>query len=362
MKLSGNKIQVEFTPLRVSGSLSVAGGALVQFFDGTSYSPDREGIPSSPILLTHTVSAFDPDNNSEVNLEATTTFYENDVVISGSTEGYELMGNELLVKKNVSPASSIVIRAVSEFIDTRNNKVYQREDSVTLRTLLKAEAQYNIELSLSGVVYFDGYRNPNTLQTIEATLKQGEDEVSDLTGIELRWLNKAGLDAEANELYVDSISPDGKTIVIDKTYIDNEHIVIEAWRDGAMIATNSVTFVRRFNSFRTEIKIPEIPIVQGTATLNLSIEITDILGNVDVDEAFLVNWIISENGVEREIATGASVKIPVASINLSASNLQTYPDVKRREAFAAITVDDAGEEALLTDDEDNILTTETYGA
>lgn len=361
MKLSGNKIQVEFTPLRVSGSLSVTGGALVQFFDGTNYSPDREGTPSSPILLTHTVSAFDADNNSEVNLEATTTFYENDVVISGSTEGYELMGNELLVRKNVSPASSIVIRAVSEFIDTRSNKVYQREDSVTLRTLLKAEVQYNIELSLSGVVYFDGYRNPNTLQTIEATLKQGEDEVSDLTGIELRWLNKAGLDAEENELYVDSISSDSKTIVIDKTYIDNEHIVIEAWRDGAMIATNNVTFVRRFNSFRTEIRIPEIPIVQGTTTLNLSIEITDILGNIDVDEAFLVNWLVSENGVERKVGTGASVEIPVPSFN-SSSNLQIYPDVKRREAFAAITVDDGGGEALLTDDEDNVLTIETYGA
>ena len=360
MKLSGHKIQREFTPLRVSGSLNVTGGSVVQFYDGVSYTPNREGTPSSPILLTHSVNAFDTDTGMQAPISITTTFYENDAVISVSTEGYELLGNSLKVKKNIAAGTAVVIKAVSQFVDTRNNKLYEREDTVTLRTIMKAEAQYQLDLSQKGVVYFDGYRNPNTTTTITATLKQGDVEVIDLTGITLKWLNAAGLDVVENELYADSVSLDGKTLTIDKTYINNELITCEAWKDGVLIATENVTFIRKFNSFRTDIRIPELPLLPGVNTLSCSIAITDILGNVDVDAAFLVTWMVSENGVDRPVATGASVKIPVSSINMAATNLSIYPDIKRREAFAALTTDDPDE--LLTDDLDNILTIETFGA
>lgn len=360
MKLSGNKIQIEFTPLRVSGSLNVTGGSLVQFYDGLSYTPNREGVPSSPILLTHTVDAFNTDSNSQVDIAITTTFYENNVVISGSTAGYELLGNSVKVMKNIPAGTSIVIKAVSKFIDTRNNKIYEREDIVTLRTIIKAEAQFQLNLSQSGVVYFDGYRNPNVTTTVTATLKKGKDIVPDLTGITLKWLNSAGLDAGDNELYVDSVSIDQKTLTVDKTYIDNELITCEAWKDGAIIATNNVTFIRKFNSFRTDIRIPELPLLPGVTSLNCSIAITDILGNIDVDAAFLVTWIVSEGGVDRAVATGASARIPINLFKMSAANLQIYPDLKRREAFAALTTEDP--EELLTDDLDNVLTVETFGA
>lgn len=363
MKLSGNKIQAEFTPLRVSGSLNVTGGALVQFYDGVSYTPNREGIPASPILLTHSVSAFDTDSESQAVIELSTTFYEDNVVISESTEGYELLNNSLKVEKNITPGTSVVIKAISKFIDVRNNKLYEREDTVALRTIIKAEPQYLLNLSQRGVVYFDAYRNPNATTYVFLTMKKGETIIQNLVteGYEVKWLNQAGLDIEENELYVDTIPAGREGITVDKTYIDHEQIRCEVWKDGVLLATDSVTFIRKFNSFRTEIRIPELPISPGVTELSCSLSITDTLGNVDVDAAFLVNWIISENGVEREVATGASVKIPVASINLSASNIQIFPDLKRREAYAAITVDDAGEEALLTDDDDNVLTVEIYG-
>lgn len=360
MKLSGNKIQREFTPLRVSGSLNVTGGSVVQFYDGVSYTPNREGTPSSPILLTHSVNAFDTDTGMQAVIAITTTFYENDVVISASTTGYELIGSSLKVKKNIAAGTAVVIKAVSKFVDTRNNKIYEREDTVTLRTIIKAEAQYQLDLSEKGIVYFDGYRNPNSTTTVTATLKKGMDIVTDMTGITLKWLNSDGLDAVENELYADSVSADGKTLTIDKTYINHELIKCEAWKDGVMIATENVTFIRKFNSFRTDIRVPELPLLPGVNTLSCSIAITDILGNVDVDAAFLVNWMVSENGVDRAVATGASVKIPVSSINLAAANLSIYPDIKRREAYAALTTENLDE--LLTDDLDNILTVETFGA
>jgi hypothetical protein len=359
MKLSGHKIQREFTPLRVSGSLNVTGGSVVQFYDGVSYTPNREGTPSSPILLTHSVRAYNIDSSAEVPITYATTFYENDVVITSGTAGYELLGNSLKVKKNIPGATAVVIKAVSKFVDTRNNKIYEREDAVTLRTIIKAEAQYQLDLSEKGIVYFDGYRNPNSTTTVTATLKKGMDIVTDMTGITLKWLNSDGLDAVENELYADSVSADGKTLTIDKTYINHELIKCEAWKDGVMIATENVTFVRKFNSFRTDIRVPELPLLPGVNTLSCSIAIIDILGNIDVDAAFLVTWMVSENGVDRAVATGASVKIPVSSINMAAANLSIYPDIKRREAFAALTSEDPDE--LLTDDSDNVLTVETYG-
>ena len=360
MKLSGHKIQREFTPLRVSGSLNVTGGSVVQFYDGVSYTPNREGTLSSPILLTHSVNAFDTDAGTPASVTIITTFYENDIAISGSTAGYELLGSSLKVKKNIAAGSSVVIKAISKFVDTRNNKIYEREDTVTLRTIIKAEAQYQLDLSQKGVVYFDGYRNPDAVTTVVATLKQGNAVVDDLTGITLKWLNASGLDAVENELYADSVSIDQKTLTVDKTYIDHELITCEAWKDGVMIATENVTFIRKYNSFRTDIRVPELPLLPGVDTLSCSIAITDILGNIDVDAAFSVTWMVSENGVDRAVATGASVKIPVSSIDMAAFNLSLYPDVKRREAFAALTTEDPDE--LLTDELDNVLTLETFGA
>lgn len=361
MKLSGNKIQVEVTPLKLTGSLNITGGSAVQFFNGTSYTPNREGTPSSPILITHTVTAINPDTGQTVTDAKTTTFYENGVVISSSTEGYELLdGGVLKVTKNIHANTSVEIKAITQFVDSRSGKVYERHDVVMLRTILKSEAQYQLDLSQSGVIYFDGYRNPNTTTTVTATLKKGSDVVTDLTGITFKWLNSAGLDAVENELYADSVSSDGKTLTVDKTYIDNEHIVCEAWQGEVLLASDTVTFVRKFNSFRSEIRIPELSLLPVVNVLNCSVSVTDILGNVDVDAAFLASWIVSENGVERKVTTGANAQIHVSSINMNAQNLKIYADLKRREAYAALTTEDPDE--LITDDDDNVLTVETYGA
>lgn len=358
MKLSGQRIQTEYTPLKIAGNLIITGGPAVQFFDGVDYVPNRAGTPSSPILITHDVKAVDPDGILTT-FQFSTLFYENDTLITSSTSGYTLIGtNALRVEKNIPAGTSVVIKAVSELLDSRSGKVYRREDTTYLRTLLKSEAPYQMELSQRGVVFFDAYRNPNVTTTVTATLKKDGADLSDYTGIVFKWLNPAGLDAVENELYADAYSNGNRTLTVDKTYIDHELIRCEAWIGSEMVAFDTVTFVRKFNSFRADVRTPEIPLRAGVTTLNCSILLTDHLGNIDVDAAFLVTWIVSENGVEKTVGTGANIQVPVSSVNLKA-DLKIYPDVKRREAYAALTTDDPDE--LLTDDEDNVLTVETYG-
>lgn len=364
MKLNQRKITIleSEDALNVTSSLNVTGGGLVQFFDGVNYTPNRVGTVASPIILTHNLNVA-TIGGSPLEISFTTLFYENDVLIDATNASYELIGtNGLKVKKNVAGGTSIVIKAISKFVDPVTGKLHERIDTATLRTIIKAEPQYQLNLSQRGVVYFDAYRNPNTTTNVSLTLKKGETVIQNLVanGYEVRWLNSAGLDIEANELYVDTIPAGREGITVDKTYIDHEQIRCEVWKDGVLLATDSVTFVRRFNPYRSDVRIPELPLQVGVTTLNCSVILTDMLGNIDVDAAFLVNWFVSEAGVERQVATGASVQIPVSSINLKAANLMIYPDVKRREAFAALTTDDIDE--LITDDLDNVLVVETYGA
>lgn len=359
MKLDSRKIAIleNEDPINVTSSLNVTGGPVVQFFDGANYYPNRAGTPSSPIMMTHNVNVIST-SGAPIVVSLSTLFYENDVLIDSANTDYELTGNSLKVKKNVPGGTAINIRAKSQFIEPNTGKLYERQDVVTLRTLIKAESPYQMQLSQRGVVYFDAYRNPNTTTTVTAILKKDGADLLNYSGIVFKWLNSAGLDAVENELYADAYSNGNRTLTVDKTYIDHELMRCEAWIGNEMIAFDTVTFVRKFNSFKVDIRIPELPLQAGVNTLNCSIEVTDVLGNVDANAAFLVTWMVTEGGVNRQLATGTPAVIPVSSINLNADP-EIWVDLKRREAFAALTTDDPDE--LLTDDDDNVLTIETFG-
>jgi hypothetical protein len=357
-KLIGS-IPVEYPPLSVTSSINVTGGSVVQFYDGVNYTPNREGSPSSPIQITHNVSAVDPDGGS-VTITRSTTFFEDDIAIA-SGDGYGVTGNVLLVEKNIPAGTAVVIKARTQFVDNRSGAVYERIDTVMLRTILKAEAQFQLELSQRGRVFFDGYRNPNVTTTVTAQLKQGSEEITDLTDITLKWLNSADLDAVENELYADAVSEDGRELTVDKTYIDHELITCEAWRDSELIASDTVTFIRKFNDVRFEDYIIGLPITPLEKEIVCTLEAYDMVGAIDVNAAFLLTWIVNEGGVEKELGQGTPLTVPVSSLNLKASSIRIYADVKQREAYAALTAMDAGEEVLLTDENDNVLTIETYG-
>ena len=359
MKLIGHKLQTDYTPLNVGGNLHITGGTGVQFYDGENYLPDRAGTPGSPIIISHELTFVDPDGIL-TEFEYSTLFYENDVLITEGTPGYELIDdNELKVTKNIAGGTAVTIKAVSELLDTRNNKVYKREDITYLRTFIKAESPHQLELTPSGRQFFDGYRNPNTKTDITATLNINGEDITDYTGVTFKWLNSENKDCVENELYGDEYKNDNRTFTIDKTYIDREKITCEAWINDKLVASDSVTFVRRFNSYRSEVRIPELPITSNTTVLNCSVHIYDTIGKVDVDAAFLVTWFVKEGANEREVGSGSVIQVPVESLSLNAINLQIYPDLKRREAWAALVTDD--DSILVLDDDETVITTETYG-
>lgn len=357
MKLIEQDIPVEYPPLHVTSALNVTGGSVVQFFDGTDYMPNREGTPSSPIMLEHNISAVDPDGGI-VDITPSTTFYADDTAIT-TGGGYTITGDKLLVSKNLPPGA-VVIKAKTQFVDNRSGLVYERIDTITLRTLLKSDAQYQLELSQRGRVFFDGYRNPNTATTVTAVLKKGQDEVTSFTGITFKWLNSEGVDAEENELYSDGYSNGNRTLTVDKTYIDHELIRCEAWKGDELIAFDTVTFIRRFGNVRYMDDIRGIPIGPLTKEIVCTLEVYDNIGPIDVNAAFLVTWKAKEGSTDRVLGTDTPLTVPISSLNLKAKP-KIYADVKRREAWGAVTDIVDGEEVLLTDEQDRILTTEMYG-
>lgn len=354
MKLSGRRIQVETTPLRVTGSLNITGGSLVQFYHDGDFIPDREGVPASPIMLTHNVSVLNLDEvvTGVIDITLTTTFYENDVPISNSTNGYEVNGSDLIVKKNTPIGETLEIKAVSLFIDPRNEKVYERIDRVTLRTLIKADAQYQLNLSQSGLVYFDAYRNPNTKVDITAVLRDGTEEITDFSGITFKWLNKDGLNALENELYADKISANGRILTVDKTFINNSSITCEAWMAGKIIAKDTTTFVRKYNSFRFDVSIPELPLQPSVERLTCSLLMYDLSGIIDVDKAFETSWVANEWNVDKTVGYGSKATVSKDELDMEDKNLSIYPDIKRKEAFGALSIGNV----VYTDKEGKVLT------
>ena len=357
MRVTGKRVQVDYTPLEVTGVINIIGGSAVQFYDGNNFYPNREGSPASPILLKHNVTAVDV-GDANATFDYSTLFYENNILINADTQGYTVTGNTLKVHKNIAPGTSVEIKAVSKLIDKRTSEIYEQTDKVLLRTLIKTTAPYQLTLQPHGLVVFDAYRNPNTLTSVVATLKKSEDDAASYNGITLKWLNAAGVDVMENELYGHALSADKRTLTVDKTYIDKETIKCEAWRGEELLGVDTVTFVREYNSIMPDVRIPELPVLAGVSNLNCTVLINDTLGNVDVDAAFSVEWIEASGSGEQTLGHGAEIQVPVSRLNLNSGDTEIYPDLRRREAYAAL-VDDTG--ALLTDENDNILTTETFG-
>lgn len=354
MKLGSSRLQREFTPLEVSGALNVTGGSIVQFYDGQHYTPDREGSPSSPIKITHNVDVVNPDEQTtgvfEVN--KSTVFYGNDVIITSSNSDYTLSGNSVIVKKNTPPDEVIEIKAVTKFVDKRTERMYSREDVISLRTIVKDEGQYQLDISDADINYFDAYRNPNVTKTLIATLEQNNEDVVDYSEITFKWLNKDGLPVLENELYANSISTDGTQLEIDKSYISKELISCEAWKDGEVVARDSVTFVRKYNSFRTDIRIPELPLQPNINKLTCELIMTDTQGNVVVDNAFFSTWIVNEWNIDRDMAYGSKAVVDIDDVDLNDNNLSIYPDIKRKESYGALAFGNK----VLTDNNGKVLT------
>lgn len=359
MRLQSRKIEVQHSPLQVSGSLTVQGGALVQFYDGVSYVPNREGTPSSPILLTHNVDAANPDRalTGNVNILLSTNFYENGEYITNATYGYRVEGNTLLVRKNTPADGALEIKAISKFVDSRTNKVYERQDSVVMRTIIKEEPQYSVSLSTPKIIYFDGYREPNTMMSVSAQLKRGEEEVTNFEGITFKWKNKDGAEVLDSELYAESIYLDGTVLFVDKAYINKEHIICEVWKDGTMVANASTSIIRKFNSFRTEVAIPELPLHPGTTHITCQLKLDDMVGEIDVDDAFDVVWIVNEWNIDRIVGSGANYKLPVDSIDLKDRNLSIFPDIRRKECYGAL----CDNNYIYTDNQGRVLTSIIMG-
>lgn len=357
MRITGRRLQVqeEHIPLIITGDIVVTGGSPVQFFDGVNFVPNREGVPASPIMLEHNISVSEMDG-ATVGTSSTTYFYENDNLILASNSAYELDGNSLIVKKNVTPGEAITIKAVTEFIGIISSQVYRREDSLVLRTITKTESFYDVYLSTPKVEKFDAYRNPNKQKNITANIKQGQYDVTNLSGLTIKWLNSNAEDVMVNELYAESISANRLTLTIDRSYINKEVITCEVWKGGSMVARTSTTMVRVFNNFRTEVRVPELPIKSTTKYLTCQLLLNDMTGEIDVDSAFSVKWIANEWGKDKEIGSTSNAKVPLRTLDLRDKELSIDVDLKRIECYGAIT-----DTVMYTDKNGNVLTTLILG-
>lgn len=336
MKLTGSKIPVDFTPLMVSGNIVVEGGPTVQYFDGLTYVPNRSGVLASPLIVKHVLDIKDPDEIAQA-FAKSTKYYANEVAITSETAGFELLGDDSVkVTLNVPAGDTLVLKAVTTFLDPRTDASYSREDITYLRTILKVEEEHQLVLEPRGRLVLDAYRNPNKLLPVTLTLLKGSTFVTDFTGLTFKWLNSDKVDVLANELYAKELQDSNRKLIVDLSYIESEVIRCEVWEGLKLLASDEISIKRQYNSFMSDMIVPDIPVTSETRELNCYLYLVDRLGSIDVDAAFDTTWIVATGSTAKEVGKTSVTKFPITEVNLKGTTPEIYPNIKRREAFKGI--------------------------
>lgn len=331
-------INTELIPLDESFYIENNGQLEQWFYDNTNnYAPNRK---LTPLTLTPKISAFDAD--SKVRYEPsfyTVKWFEKaysasagdyvETEITNVTDSddadYVKVGNNLMVKKNVSYTRSITIRCEAQYIDPRDSGItYTVGDSVVLSTNRDASIEFpTLDVSCPKSQAYNPLRDASSQFTMAAKAYMGKTDVTESTYFV--WYAIDGTsEVLANTMPWYVSGQNTSTLVVDAMYGEDIRVVLRS-KDNAAAATLRPDKVYRSIVWRVPDVDTHVLSKNGSAVRSDTKEMSfdtvvnclgEVLSEATKSEHLHFNWKTRKNTQSTEVDMGWGQKITLDASSL----------------------------------------------
>lgn len=370
-------INTELMPLDQSFYIELSGQLEQWYYDNTNqYAPNRR---STPLTLYPRISAFDRDTKQRYSPSFyTVKWFENaynstlgtyaETEITNITDGgdvdYVKVGNNLLVKKNVSYTRGITIRCEASYIDPRDSGItHVVEDSIILSTNRDASVEYPVlDILTPSAQSYNPLIDVSSQFTFSAHAEKGGVDVT--SSVYFVWYaidNNIEVLAETMPWYVSGQNT--AVLVVDAMYGEEIRVVLRA-KENVQAADLYPTKVYRTIQWRIQDVDSHVKSVNGQAVRSNTIEMNfeticnvrhAILSDAQKAEHIHFNWKIrkSTTAIESDMGWGQSMKMSASALRnvigatSSLASTLVFPYLYLLGAYEKVTEDGV----VVTDDE-----------
>jgi len=374
-------INTELMPLDESFYIEHSGQFEQWYYDNTNkYAPNRK---LTPLTLIPKISAFDQDTKQKYEPAFYTVswferaydstagdYVETEItnITDGDTADYVKVGNNLLVKKNVSYTRSITIRCEATYIDPRDSGVtYRVQDSVILSTNRDASVEFpTLDVAAPSSQSYNPLVDASSRFTFHAIANKGGKDVSESTYFV--WYAVDGtveVLADTMPWYVSGQNT--QDLVVDSMFGEDIRIVLRA-KESANATTLYPDKVHRTLHWRIPDVDTNVVSQNGSAVRSNTVKMNfgtvvnirhSVLSDDMKKEHLHFNWKIRKNttSTETDMGWGQQMEFAASALRNTIGNTSSlastlvFPYVYLLGAYEKVTEDGA----VVTEDGETVF-------
>ena len=375
IKSKTKRLDVNYTPLQISGSIEVVGSVpdrQIYSSDVKEYTPD---YTLTPLVLFPRCNATDPDsylksgpvNASLTNMKWYQIIGTQRTLINSDNTDYEITTEgdnkgQIKVKRNSSVSSPLAFEFYAEYVDTRTSQIYMFRLSTVIPVSDATLPTPVLKLDSPATVVWNPLRNPLTRKITASVFYGNADIASDKQKCKFFWyrMNEGSLEEITdgngdNDWEVEAI--DHNTLTINQDYIGEDQTYVcklgysadgslpSAPPDDAPTATTTIR--RRIPEVEVDWKGAPTQVAGGTEKLKLEAFVMDGMGVVsDPEEWFRFVWKVKSPYSQSYSKQAEGIKPTITFI----------PGM-----MLELEVQDRGPQAILVDDTDGSVLQDADG-
>jgi hypothetical protein len=351
------------------------------YYDNTEkYAPNRK---LTPLTLIPKISAFDKDTKQKYEPSFYTVswferaydstagdYVETEItnITDGDTANYVKVGNNLLVKKNVSYTRSVTIRCEATYIDPRDSGVtYRVQDAVILSTNRDASVEFpTLNIAAPSSQSYNPLVDASSSFTFHAIANKGGQDVSESTYFV--WYavdDTVEVLADTMPWYVSGQNT--QDLVVDAMYGEDIRVVLRA-KDSETATALYPDKVHRTLHWRIPDVDTSVVSQNGSAVRSNTVTMAfgtvvnirhSVLSDEMKKEHLYFNWKIRKNTTSTETDMGWGQQMEFAASELrntigntsSLASTLVFPYVYLLGAYEKVTDDGV----VVTDDDDTVF-------